>query len=579
MDYNKIPNFFEDEKDSRKKAKDTLTKIFENKLLNIDTIKNIMSEFQKYENQNSIEVFNRIERNINESDISTNKIGDLITNVKEMELRNLEFFKNWEKITAPINYYGKNLENLMISKKNVSMMRHNLNIYVKIKDQIKELRDILQANDSNIVLVYKQIRYLAYLRIVLIEKVKTVTRSEKLNNLADHLLCVQQFEEEFFNKFWKYFDVTLDLAVSKPEFLVKLLRLIEEDPEYMKNIKNHLQMYNKSDEKFVGLQNPDDMRKQSTLNIRDTLSSQMERDDLDLSDTLIIKISETIQEKFHQSFVDKSELEEILESTLALVSDLFIVQTKVVPCFPPKYKIFNVYKEGYLKQIYEKIKPFMNENDLKTNPGHLILIAKWLDSFDEQLRKIGLEIKTTEIGSDVEYYMHLFYDHVNDILTENIHNIISKNLEDKNKLRGAKVNLDNLQSFYASDIFRSVFNVIELLSGDIKGQLLFQIVKVVLDKLQEIQKSNDQFLEKLSEADDLIVCCIYILDSNNCVEIFPDFKKKIKKLLQKEFYDRLKVYYRNCNTLYNNTIRIGCSKAIELMFINIEKLFLTKIFT
>ncbi len=76
--------------------------------------------------------------------------------------------------------------------------------------------------------------------------------------------------------------------------------------------------------------------------------------------------------------------------------------------------------------------------------------------------------------------MHLFYDHVNDILSENIDNIISKNLEDKSKLRGTKnKNLENLQSFYASDIFRSLFNVIELLSGDIKGPLLFQIVKVI----------------------------------------------------------------------------------------------------
>ena len=33
------------------------------------------------------------------------------------------------------------------------------------------------------------------------EKLKKETRSEKLNNLADHLLCVQEFSKVFFEEF------------------------------------------------------------------------------------------------------------------------------------------------------------------------------------------------------------------------------------------------------------------------------------------------------------------------------------------------------------------------------------------
>jgi hypothetical protein len=249
MDNSKIPSYFENEADSRKKAKETLTKIFENKMLNIDTIKNIISEFHKHENQNSIEVFNKIERNINESEVSTNKIEDVIKNTDEVIESSQKFYKAWEKIAAPLNYYGKDLENLMLSKKNVSMMRHNLGIYVKVKDQVKELRELINANDSNIVIVYKQIRYLSYLRATLLDRINksaafSASRTEQLNNLADHLLCVKEFEEEFFHKFWKYFQSTTTWAVEKPEFLVKLLRLIEEDGEYMRNIQNQFEIYN-----------------------------------------------------------------------------------------------------------------------------------------------------------------------------------------------------------------------------------------------------------------------------------------------------------------------------------------------
>jgi len=244
MEYSRTPNHFENEKESIKKANEMLIKIFENKNPSIDTIKSIIAEFHKYENQNSIEIFNKIERNINESDVSVNKIGDIIKNTDNIITSTHEFLKAWEKITAPLNYYGKKLENLMVSKKNVSSVRHNLSIYVKIKDQINELRNLLNCNDSNVVIVYKQIRYLTFLRAILLDKVKSVDMIDKLNNLADHLLCIAHFEEEFFDKFWKYFHDILQLAVERPEFLVKLLRLIEEDPEYVRNIKIHFQMYN-----------------------------------------------------------------------------------------------------------------------------------------------------------------------------------------------------------------------------------------------------------------------------------------------------------------------------------------------
>jgi hypothetical protein len=103
---------------------------------------------------------------------------------------------------------------------------------------------------------------------------------------------------------------------------------------------------------------------------------------------------------------------------------------------------------------------------------------------------------------------------------------------------------------------------------------------LVIAKIQEIQKKNNTLLLDLNEADDLIIACVYILDANNCIEIFPEFKKKIKQILQKEYYDRLKeVDFANTTILFNQTIRYGCTKCMELLFINIEKNFLSKMFT
>lgn len=243
MDKDKIPKFFKDDTDARNKAKETLIKLFENKIINIDNIKKEIIDFQKYESQNSIEVFDVIGKNIEEATQSMEKIEEIIFNVEDVKKNMDNYLNSWMNLTNPINNYGKNLENLMNSKRNVSMLRHNLSIYVRIKEQVELLRESINSNDNNVVNVFKHIRYFFYLRNILLEKCKNHPRSDRLQNLADHLQCVIIFHEEFFNIFWKYFQNSLDYAVNKPEFLVKLVRLMEEDPDYMKNIQNLFQIY------------------------------------------------------------------------------------------------------------------------------------------------------------------------------------------------------------------------------------------------------------------------------------------------------------------------------------------------
>jgi len=124
-----------------------------------------------------------------------------------------------------------------------------------------------------------------------------------------------------------------------------------------------------------------------------------ENDFDNLSEILLFKIEEYIHQKFHQAFYDKEELQDILFETINFVNDLQIVYTKVAPCFPPKYNIFNIYKNKYLEYIQDKMKPFIDEKKLEQNPGNLILIARWLDKFTDGLRKVGIDIKSTEIGN------------------------------------------------------------------------------------------------------------------------------------------------------------------------------------
>ena len=568
MENFKIP-VLKNEEDARKKAKETLVKLFDDKMLTIDNIKSLINDFHKVANQSSIEVFNKIEHNITELDSSLKSIDQIISNMQETSAKQKKFFASWKKITSPLNEYGEDLEKLMIAKKNISLMFNNLEMYVKVQDEVKELRRLLKEDKyTNLTLVYKKIRYFEYIRIALIEKLKKETRSEKLNNLADHLLCVQQFSNEFFEEFWGYFGQAHIICKTKPEFIVKCVRLIEEDKNYLNNIKKIFKTYHSPEEKYRGIN--ESLMLSERNKVRDTMMAEDEEEE-SLPQTLLDKLPLMIKEDFEARFADKKEREDIFNETLNCVKDLHTIY----------YDIFNVYKKAYLENIQAKLKQFLNQEELENSPGLLIPIAHWLSEFGDGLKNVGIDINETELAADITYYMHYFFEHVNQILESNLNTVLKKNAQDKNKLKNAKnLDLGNIPSYYATDVYNSITNVIDLLSGDFKGQLLFQIINQVCIKIEELIKKTE---ESVSKSDNLIVTCVYVSDANKCLEQFPKFKKKIKELLPKDLYKHIKLTYINGTpsilSMYNSNIRIGCNKIVELMFKEIESRTLNKMFT
>ena len=166
---------------------------------------------------------------------------------------------------------------------------------------------------SNLTLVYKKIRYFEYIRIALIEKLKKEARSEKLNNLAEHLLCVQQFSNEFFDEFWSYFKEAPTICLTKPEFIVKCVRLIEEDKSYLNSIKKIFKTYNEPDSKFRGI-NESQIINEKRSKVRDTMMEEEEEENL--PQTLLDKLPFLIKEDFNARFSAKKDREETLQETL-----------------------------------------------------------------------------------------------------------------------------------------------------------------------------------------------------------------------------------------------------------------------
>ena len=100
------------------------------------------------------------------------------------------------------------------------------------------------------------------------------------------------------------------------EFIVKCVRLIEEDKNYLNNIKKIFKTYHSPDEKFRGI-NESLMNRKSKM--KDTMMMPEEEEEETLPQVLIDKLPFLIREDFDKRFADKKEREDILNETLNLV--------------------------------------------------------------------------------------------------------------------------------------------------------------------------------------------------------------------------------------------------------------------
>jgi len=143
------------------------------------------------------------------------------------------------------------------------------------------------------------------------------------------------------------------------------------------------------------------MNRDSNINLGST-AHLYENLEQPLSEIFFWKIKEFVKEKFETALFAKTTLEQIIEITIKLAEDMILIKDKVGQCFPPKYNIIERYFNEYQENIFNTLYPFVkdeNEKYLEENKGDLIQLAKWLDKYENILRKVGIDINQCEIGA------------------------------------------------------------------------------------------------------------------------------------------------------------------------------------
>ena len=72
------------------------------------------------------------------------------------------------------------------------------------------------------------------------------------------------------------------------------------------------------------------------------------------------------------------------------VNDLIIVIENLAPCFPPEMNIFELYETKYKTNVENLVIPFLeNKKKITESPGILIILASWLDKYEDLMKRAG----------------------------------------------------------------------------------------------------------------------------------------------------------------------------------------------
>lgn len=589
MDINIEENFL-NEVDAKEKADKTLRLIISEKLINIETIKSIIKHFQSLENQNNIEVFNKIEQTISISTNSIQRIKDCIQNLSEIEIISKRTEKEWENVTNDLNKYGYNLDRLMVCNRNISILKANLNIFFKniMENQVESLNKLFE-NDSNILLLYKNVRYLNYLRTIFINKIKQIkNRTKSLEIAADYLMPVMRLKENFFDKFFNYFSDIISLAETRPSFLVKLLRIIEEDSLFLISIQKNFDSqstFSKRLNEMISLDSKSDLN-----NIANEGQTSFDYDEQGVLNYLIIidKLHYFLEEKvkadFDTSDIEKKTINYVLDITLQYTKNLVKIKKVVSPCFPEKYNLFNLYKDFYFKIIDMKVNPFLqdinNNTDVnKKNSANAILAVRWSDTFGTMLKEIDIDVVSLPIYSEIYRSNTTFCEYIDSLFDESTDRILTKTYMEKQSLLEMKKKPEDITSYYASDIFQTAYNILNSLSGDIKGLFMMHMNGLIIQKMTFLESKRREQIKDISSPSNILIACVYLLESDNCISEFPNFKEKIRELIIDEAQSDLRFKFDRLNKEFINSMKICSEKVIDLIYFDIELYQLSKMFT
>jgi hypothetical protein len=252
-----------------------------------------------------------------------------------------------------------------------------------------------------------------------------------------------------------------------------------------------------------------------------------------LKDRCIAEIDLSIEHKFDQKMSECPDLDSKLKELYKIIVDLKTVKECTAPCYPPEYKIEELYRTKYLEKVEKIVSTFIDTLKAEGNKGEYLIFASWLESYEQFLKSIGIaEEKNVKLKAEIKNTLPEFYDHLEKLFISWFNKLYESEIKEEEKLlveQSASLNIN-----FTISLFKQVNDQINIISQKILGNTLKDVIRLILGYLINILDKYVESSKMHLQAEKYVLHCQRLKNMCECYKQLANTKEFVSKLFKEE---------------------------------------------
>lgn len=439
--------------------------------------------------------------------------------------------------------------------RSINLLRQNLRRTLteldkvnSIPSKITQMRKMLE-DDRHLLTVHREIRQLEARRQAVLQV--SQDDPEVLQMLQSMFDQVYGLSRDLDKKLWTTIRNALAIAQHAPATLVKVLQIIELETEAGRTVTARGTINDDDDD--TGPDGPDGPAPPARTYLDECRA------------TLTESIAENYQLRTtREGAASSTSTDQILGAVQFIVDNLNGVIDCVVPCFPPEYKVFDLFAKEYHRLITEEIQPFL-EPGAKILTGDILNLVRCTYEYEAELSALGVVDLTPRLATMVECLIPAYCSQIRELMTRWCGNILAVD-ED-----AAPITADGLLCTHAPvDLFKMVNQQLEVVEPLCWYQLNVVAVQECEWALTHFQGMLMARLQQQATKPMTLEYIAAVINNNSrCYDLVAELQDKANEMLENSKPDDIQLEPCDFDTVahgFHNVAKTAVSNMAALLF-------------
>ncbi len=400
-----------------------------NQIINFEKLRSKVEFIKELEKKKKEQLAYYLKIQIENLEGTENHIKANLDNLEKIQKSIIGIKKITKQNKPPDKIDIEKVRRLIKVEKNLAVIMEGLGNFINISNKLEEM-EVLLKDENNFVLIKEKL-----------DKLNGIKKSFKSTAKADSTFKekfqdVEKFERKFYKTVLGIFERFVELCTTDKELLIEMVDII------------------------MNTSNPEENYSMLKFSLKDT-----------------------IEERFEDRISNQKDIGLILENIKFSVDDLLILHEHFVPLFKKEFKVFEFLEDCYKTEIKKNILPFVKDlSFLKENPGTLVYLINWLNSYEKLLTKVGFNMNDyQDLREKIKENMPIFFEHISKLFK----NFIDKISNNDNFLFKPDFEYDIVETETPEDVATFLNQQIDFLGTHLQGEMLLKLFKVWLTELQK----------------------------------------------------------------------------------------------